>query len=90
MTDKNDFIPILRNKLYTAPSTFKPESLLREARRQKGLGCIDVPRVCLLDPDGGDIVRRLRENGQAKRLRAGLAIIPSWTSSRSAGTRSAL
>ena len=68
MTDKNDFIPILRNQLYTAPSTFKPESLLRKARRQKGLGCIDVPRVCLLDPDGGDIVRRLRENGQAKRF----------------------
>jgi uridine phosphorylase len=67
MTDKNDFIPILRNKLYTAASAFRPESLLREARRQKGLASIDVPRVCLLDPDG-DIVRRLRETGQAKRF----------------------
>jgi len=37
MTDKNDFIPILRNQLYTAPSTFKPESLLREARLEVGI-----------------------------------------------------
>jgi uridine phosphorylase len=67
MTDKNDFITILRDKLYTAPSAFKPDSLLREARRQKGLMNIHVPRVCLLDPDG-DIVRKLRETGQAKRF----------------------
>jgi uridine phosphorylase len=69
MTDKDreDILPILRNKFHTAPSAFKPESLLREARRQKTLTNADVPRVCLLDPDG-DIVRKLRETGQAKRF----------------------
>jgi hypothetical protein len=40
--------------------------LLREARRQKGLATIDVPPVCILDPDG-DIVRRLKDSSQAKR-----------------------
>jgi hypothetical protein len=77
MTDKKEFVPILRNKLYTAPSAFKPESLLREARRQKGLASIDVRRVCLLDPDG-DIVRTVRETGEARRLRAGRAITLLW------------
>jgi uridine phosphorylase len=69
MTDKehNDLPPVLRNKFYTALSAFKPESLLREARRQKRLASVDAPRICLLDPDG-DIVRRLRETGQAKRF----------------------
>jgi len=67
MTDKDELIPILRHKLYAAPSAFKPENLLREARRQKGLTSIDVPSVCLLDPDG-DIFRRLREKGQSRRF----------------------
>jgi uridine phosphorylase len=39
--------------------------LLREARRQKGLAALDVPPVCILDPDG-DIVRRLRQDGRAR------------------------
>ena len=43
--------------------------MLREARRQKGLAIIDVPSVCILDPDG-DIVRRLINSGQAKRFDA--------------------
>ena len=42
-----------------APSVFRPENLLREARRQRGVPEVPVPEVCLLDPDG-DIVRQLR------------------------------
>jgi uridine phosphorylase len=48
---------------------FEPVALLREARRQKGLATIDVPSVCILDPDG-DIVRRLKDSGQAVRFDA--------------------
>lgn len=57
--------PILDHKHPDAPSVFVPEALLREARRQKGLVSINVPSVCLLDPDG-DIVARLRQAGLAK------------------------
>jgi uridine phosphorylase len=58
--------PILSHKHYEAPSAFKPENLLREARRQRGLPAIDVPEICILDPDG-DIVRHLRAIGRADR-----------------------
>ena len=51
--------PILSNKQYAEPSVFTAENLLREARRQKTLDRVPVPRVCVLDPDG-DIVRWLR------------------------------
>lgn len=57
--------PIFDNKNPAAPSVFEPIALLREARRQKGLSTADVPRICILDPDG-DIVRRLRSTGRAK------------------------
>ena len=57
--------PILSNKNASAASVFRPEALLREARRQKGLPTVDVPAVCILDPDG-DIVRRLRQDGRAR------------------------
>jgi uridine phosphorylase len=57
--------PILDNKNPTSPSVFAPAALLREARRQKGLAAIDVPPLCVLDPDG-DIVRSLRRSGRAK------------------------
>ena len=57
--------PLLRDKHYAEPSVFQPESLLREARRQKGLPNGPVPPICLLDPDG-DIVRRLRREGRAR------------------------
>jgi uridine phosphorylase len=56
---------ILDNKDASSPSVFVPAALLREARRQKGLAAVDVPPVCILDPDG-DIVRRLRHAGQAQ------------------------
>jgi uridine phosphorylase len=57
--------PILDNKDGSSPSIFAPSALLREARRQKNLPTVQVPPVCLLDPDG-DIVRQLRETGKAK------------------------
>jgi uridine phosphorylase len=44
--------PILRDKAFAAPSVFKPENLLREARRQKRLPAAAVPPFCILDPDG--------------------------------------
>jgi len=58
--------PILSHKHYNASSAFAPESLLREARRQKGLSSAAVPEICVLDPDG-DIVRHLRARGRADR-----------------------
>jgi uridine phosphorylase len=58
-------LSILDKKNPSAPSVFQPAALLREARRQKGLATVDVPPVCILDPDG-DIVRRLRQTGQAR------------------------
>jgi uridine phosphorylase len=58
--------PILSDKHHDAPSAFTPESLLREARRQKGAEAVAVPKVCLLDPDG-DIVRQLRAEDRARR-----------------------
>ncbi|MFI0397087.1 hypothetical protein [Paracoccus jiaweipingae] len=39
--------PILSEKHHDAPSAFTPESLLREARRQKGADAVEVPKVCL-------------------------------------------
>jgi len=56
---------ILDRKNVAAPSVFRPAALLREARRQKGLEAVDVPPVCILDPDG-DIVRALRDSGRAR------------------------
>jgi uridine phosphorylase len=59
--------PILDNKHTSMPSVFAPTALLREARRQKGLDTLEVPSVCILDPDG-DLVRQLRQNRLAKPL----------------------
>jgi len=58
--------PILSDKHHDTPSAFTPESLLREARRQKDTESVAVPKVCLLDPDG-DIVRQLRAEDRARR-----------------------
>ena len=58
--------PILSHKRHEATSAFTPESLMREARRQKGLSAAAVPDICILDPDG-DIVRHLRAAGRAGR-----------------------
>ncbi len=53
--------PILRNKYYDHASLFDPHSLIREARRQKGLDQCKVPAFCVLDPDG-DLSRHLRDS----------------------------
>lgn len=57
--------PILARKHYRAASVFEPQALLREARRQKGLPLVEVPAVCVLDPDG-DLVRYLRREGRTR------------------------
>lgn len=85
--------PILRNKYYNVPSAFTPESLLREARRQKDVPNTAVPEICVLDPDG-DIVRYLRAVYQARPV-AGWACYHSTMDcfehgGRSAGARHAL
>jgi uridine phosphorylase len=63
---RNSTPPILADKHFDAPSAFTPESLLREARRQKGLAQGAVSEICLLDPDG-DLVRRLKVERRATR-----------------------
>jgi uridine phosphorylase len=58
--------PILANKHYMEPSVFTAENLLREARRQKSVARAQVPRICVLDPDG-DIVCSLVGARRAER-----------------------
>ena len=62
--------PLIERRDHVAPSVFRPESLLREARRQKGLADGRVPPVCILDPDG-DVVAHVRR-------RHGAAPCPQW------------
>ena len=52
---------LLNRDDYAAPSVFLPQSLLREARRQKALPDSTVPPVCVLDPDG-DLVAYARRH----------------------------
>ncbi len=58
--------PVVDRRDHHEPSIFAPESLLREARRQRGLADGGVPDVCLLDPDG-DVVRSLQSAGNGRR-----------------------
>jgi len=51
---------------HAEPSVFQPESLLREARRQRGLDAGQVPEICLLDPDGA-VVHWLQQTGRGQR-----------------------
>ena len=57
--------PLLDNENPSSPSVFRPAALLREARRQKGIPTVNVPPICILDPDG-DIVRRLGKEGRSE------------------------
>jgi phosphorylase superfamily protein len=57
--------PLLARRDHSAPSIFRPENMLREARRQKGLSLAPVAPVCVLDPDG-DIVDHVRQRYAAK------------------------
>ncbi|MBR0786512.1 nucleoside phosphorylase [Bradyrhizobium iriomotense] len=63
--------PIVGLKDHNAPSVFRPEALLREARRQRQLPLFAVPEICVLDPDG-DVVRHLKRTG-AGRIHEGWA-----------------
>jgi uridine phosphorylase len=58
--------PLMERSDHAAPSAFRPENMLREARRQKGLGTGSVPQVCILDPDG-DLVEFVRAEHAATR-----------------------
>lgn len=55
--------PILLGKDSAAPSVFSPLTIMTEAQRQKHLAALQVPPVCVLDPDG-DIVRWLKRTGR--------------------------
>jgi hypothetical protein len=59
--------PILDNKRIASPSVFAPSALLREARRQRNLEAINVPGICILNPDG-DLVRTRRAAGRTTRF----------------------
>jgi uridine phosphorylase len=63
--------PIVGVKDHKTPSVFRPEALLREARRQRQLPLVAVPEICVLDPDG-DVVRHLKRTG-AGRIHEGWA-----------------
>ncbi len=68
MTDQSEQAgsPLFEGKQYNEPSVFTPDSLLKEARRQKELPDQPVPEVCILDPDG-DIVRHLVSTNRAEK-----------------------
>ena len=68
--DRDDTPQLLRAKDHNEPSVFRPEHLLREARRQKALPDRDVPAVCVLDPDG-DLFRHAKLSGLA-------SLSPGW------------
>lgn len=55
---------ILSNKYYSETSVFNPKNLLRESRRQNNIPKCDVPKICVLDPDG-DLVDWLKKEGKA-------------------------
>jgi uridine phosphorylase len=58
--------PLIARSDHGAPSVFRPENMLREARRQKELASGSVPEVCVIDPDG-DIVDFVRQEFSATR-----------------------
>jgi uridine phosphorylase len=60
--------PLLARSDHGAPSVFRVENMLREARRQKELAWGHVPDVCVIDPDG-DIVDHVRHRFAATRCR---------------------
>jgi uridine phosphorylase len=58
--------PLFARWDHGSPSVFRPENMLREARRQKGLELGGVAPLCVLDPDG-DLVRWVRATRGAER-----------------------
>ena len=61
--------PLLARRDHDQPSIFRPENMLREARRQKGIREGRVPRICVLDPDG-DVARHVKHRHDARRSAA--------------------
>jgi uridine phosphorylase len=61
--------PLLARRDHDQPSVFRPENMLREARRQKGIREGSVPRICVLDPDG-DVARYVKHCHDAQRSAA--------------------
>jgi hypothetical protein len=49
-SDERSDSPLFEAKRYDEPSVFTPESLVREARRQKDLPEQSVPDICVLGP----------------------------------------
>lgn len=60
--------PLMARDDHASPSVFRPENMLREARRQKGLALGSVAPVCILDPDG-DVVDHVRRTRAARLCR---------------------
>ena len=52
------------NKAHDEPSVFQPKNLLRESRRQNKIPLGEIPKVCILDPDG-NLVDHLKDNNKA-------------------------
>lgn len=57
---------ILSNKYYNEQSIFLPENLLRESRRQNKIPDCNIPKICLLDPDGDLVDYLLKSNAATK------------------------
>ena len=66
MAEQESRSPLFLNKEMDQPSVFRPDALIREARRQKGLSHTRAPDVCVLDPDG-DVLAWLISTGEARR-----------------------
>ena len=63
MSDKEfQIADILNNKICGESSIFQPTNLLRESRRQNRIPFGEVPRVCILDPDGNLVDYLLNKN----------------------------
>lgn len=60
--------PLIARTDHASQSVFRPENMLREARRQKGLMLGRIAPICILDPDG-DIVAHVRRTRNAHRSR---------------------
>ena len=67
VTDSSWLVPVSCADDHGESSVFLVENLLREARRQRRLGEVVVPWLCLLDPDG-DVVRHLRRQSRVTRF----------------------
>lgn len=58
--------PILNQKFYQEPPVFKPENLLREAKRQRNIAEGAIPSICILDPDG-DMLKYVKYHLKAEK-----------------------